>query len=430
MKSAFKSIIVAVLTFEARLLLRRARPTIIAVTGSVGKTATKDAIYEVIKTTHRARKSEKSFNSELGVPLTVLGLPNAWHSPVGWLKNLVDGLLTALHPGQYPDVLVLEMGVDRPGDMAKHTKWIIPDVVVLTRLPDVPTHVEYFSSPEAVVAEKLTLVSALRTDGHVVYNHDDEKVRTAAAAVRQPTLGYGRYAPTDFYVTQDEVTYTAGLPTGMEFKVTHGEGSALLSVQGSIGVQHAYNYAAALAVAHIFSIPLADAAAALSAHVPPPGRMRVVRGIKDTVIIDDTYNSSPIATERALSSLLEIKTAKRRIAVLGDMLELGRYSVGAHERVGAQVAETADVLVAVGVRARKIVEGALEHGMSEKHIYQYDNAAAAGRELQNLLVPGDVVLVKGSQGMRCEQIVHEIMREPERAAELLVRQGPAWQKEA
>ena len=428
MKSTLKRLVVAILTTEARLLLRRTKPTIIAITGSVGKTATKDAIYDVVKRTKRARKSEKSYNSEIGVPLTVLGLSNAWNNPLAWLKNIVDGLLTVIHPGQYPEILVLEMGVDRPGDMAKHTEWIKPDVVVLTRLPDVPAHVEYFASPEAVVAEKLTLVQALKSDGHFVYNHDDEQIRQAAAGVRQTSLGYGRYAPTDFYVTSDQIEYESGLPVATTFTITHGQDEARMTVRNSLGVQHAYTFAAASAVGHYCGVSLQGAATALCEHTPPPGRMRILTGIKDTIIIDDTYNSSPTAVERALSVLNELQVAKRRIAVLGDMLELGRYSVGEHERVGAQVAEAADILIAVGVRSRKIVEGALAHGMSEKNILQYDEAIIAGKELQNLMVPGDVILVKGSQGVRCERIVLEIMAEPDRAEELLVRQGRVWQK--
>ena len=150
MRSIFKSLIVNILTFEAKLLLRRAKPKIIAVTGNVGKTSTKDAIYEVLRNHVHARKSEKSFNSELGVPLSVLGLDNAWSNPLLWIKNLVDGLILALFPANYPKFLVLEMGVDRPGDMKALTDWITPDVVVITRLPEVPVHVEYcllYTSP-------------------------------------------------------------------------------------------------------------------------------------------------------------------------------------------------------------------------------------------------------------------------------------------
>ena len=180
MKNVLKSVVVKILIWEARLLLKRAKPTIVAVTGNVGKTSTKDAIYSVLKDHKRTRKSEQGFNTDIGVPLTILGLRNAWNDPIRWFKNIIDGLLEALHPGKYPEVLVLEIGVDHPGDMKKLASWVKPDVVVITRLPDVPVHVEFFDSPEAVVQEKLELLKALKPDGIFVYNNDDERVRRAA----------------------------------------------------------------------------------------------------------------------------------------------------------------------------------------------------------------------------------------------------------
>lgn len=428
MKSIFKSLIVTILTAEARLLLKRTKPTIIAVTGSVGKTSTKDAIYQVLKNKVRARKSEKSYNSEIGVPLSILGLDNAWQNPLHWLKNIVDGLLHAIFPGNYPEVLVLEMGVDRPGDMKKLASWVKPSIVVLTRLPDVPVHVEYFSSPEAVIAEKMSLVEALKDDGILVYNHDDQAVLEAAEATRQRSIGYSRYSPSDFTVKGDEVIYQDGIPKGMNFTIQQNSESAKCTLYGAIGVGHAYNFAAATAVASCFDISLEDAVVALENFVPPPGRMRLIDGIKNTVIIDDTYNSSPVAVERSLSTLKEMKGFNRKVAVLGDMLELGRFSVAEHERVGVQAEECADILITVGVRARGIAESALEAGMSEKNILQYEESALAGAELQNLLQPGDIVLIKGSQSMRMERIVEEIMANPGEAEELLVRQSRAWKE--
>lgn len=427
MKTFLKSTIVSILTFEAKILLKRAKPKVIAVTGSVGKTSTKDAIYHVLKGQVRARKSEKSYNSEIGVPLSVLGLDNAWQNPLLWLKNIADGLLHALFPINYPEVLVLEMGVDRPGDMKKLTSWIKPDMVVLTRLPEVPVHVEYFSSPEEVIREKLTLLEALSDDGVLIYNHDDEKARQAAEGVRQRAIGFSRYSPSDYAATADRIIYDHSVPQGMRFTITHGNESAEFVVNSAVGVGHVYHLAAAAAVAGEFGQSLSDAADKLKDLSTPPGRMRLIPGIKDTMMIDDTYNSSPVALERALSALAEFAGFNRRIAVIGDMLELGQWSVTEHERVGAQAAECSDLLVTVGVRARRVAEGALEAGMSEKNVMQFDDAVAAGKELQNLIAPGDILLVKGSQGMRMERIVEELMREPARAEELLVRQGRAWQ---
>ena len=427
MKEFCKKIVVRIITWEAKMLLRRTRPKVIAVTGNVGKTSTKDAIYTVLKDHVRARKSEKSFNSEIGVPLSVLGLENAWSDPVLWLKNIIDGLFTALLPGEYPNVLVLEVGVDRPGDMKELTAWLKPDVVVITRLPDVPVHVEYFSSPEEVVAEKLQLLDALKSDGVFVYNHDDERVRQVAEETRQHSIGYSRYSPSHFTASGDQISYQGNMPVGLEFDMSHLDTTERFMLTDSIGMPHIYAYAAAAAVGSLFDVTLSQARKALCAHTPTPGRMRVIAGLKDTVILDDTYNSSPTAAERALSSLKEVK-GKRKVAVLGDMLELGQFSVREHERVGEQVAECADVLVTVGVRSRKIAEGALEHGFSEKNIFQYDEINRAQAEVQNMLQPGDVVLVKASQGIRGEKLVEEIMAEPERAEELLVRQSQTWKR--
>lgn len=428
MKEVFKKIIVGILTWEARLLLARTRPHIIGITGSVGKTSTKDAIYTVIRTKVHARKSEKSFNSEIGVPLTILGLPNGWSNPFIWIKNILEGAAIALFPGTYPEWLVLEIGVDRPGDIARITSWLKPDIVVLTRLPDVPVHVEFFSSPQAVIEEKKKLVEALKEEGVLVFNNDDEAVVAVKDSIRQKSIGYSRYSLSPFTASADKTVYEQGIPVGFEFMLTHNDDAALVHVAGSLGVQHAYNYAAAIAVGSLFGIAIEEAARALRGHVPPPGRMRLIPGIKGSIIIDDTYNASPVAMERAIQTLKEVKTVGRKIAILGDMMELGQYSVAEHEKAGKLVASVADVLVTVGIRARGIAEGALASGMSETTIYQYEDARTAGKELESIVGEDDIILIKGSQSIRAERAVEELMAAPERAGELLVRQDPMWQR--
>lgn len=428
MKTFLKNILVKILTLEAKLLLSRHHPVIIAVTGSVGKTSMKDAIYSILKKHYSTRKSEKSFNSEIGVPLTVLGLPNAWNNPFLWLKNIIDGFFIALFSKDYPNYLILETGIDRPGDMSNLAKWLKPNIVVLTRFPDVPVHVEYFESPEAVITEKMKLIDALDQDGLVIYNHDDERIQTALSSVRQKTIGYSRYLNSHFTASRDSIYYNDDTPAGISFFIDNMGSVHEVKVAGIIGMQQVYIYNGAIAVSAQCGLSVTDAVEALSSHVPPPGRMRILKGIKGTIIIDDTYNSSPAAAEQALEALKEIRHAKRKIAVLGDMLELGRFSAREHERLGELLPQCADILVTIGVRARKIAETALSHGLNEKFILQYDDALRAGRELQAYIQPGDVILIKASQGIRAEKIVEEIMQEPELASELLVRQDVAWQK--
>jgi len=426
MKGLIKNIVASVLAYEARLLLRRHSPTIVMVTGSVGKTSTKDAIYTVLKGSIRARKNQRSMNSDLGVPLTILGLQNAWNSPFGWLKNLAEGLYIAMFLREYPEVLVLEAGVDQPGDMKRLTAWLKPDVVVLTRLPDVPTHVEHFNSPAEVIEEKLELVRALKADGVLIYNNDDEKIRQAVTEVRQSAFGYSRYSVSHFHVSGDVTVYDGSAPAGLTYTLSHLDQEYSGSVMGSLGVQHTYNCAAAAAVGYHFGVPVDQAVEALKDYVPPAGRMRLVPGINHTQIIDDTYNSSPVACERALLTLGELTGNHRKIAVLGDMLELGHFSVREHERVGERVVEVADFLITIGVRSRKIASGALEHGMSEKFILQYDDPIKAAEELRTMIKKDDIILVKASQNVRAEKIVERIMAEPQKAGELLTRQDLHW----
>jgi UDP-N-acetylmuramyl pentapeptide synthase len=428
MKALFKTIVVKILIKEASWLLRRHKPTIIAITGSVGKTTTKDAVYAAVKNSISARKSEKSFNSEIGVPLTVLGLKNGWSNPLLWLKNIIDGFWIAAFSKDYPAVLILEAGIDRPGDMERLASWVTPDIVVLTRLPSVPVHVEYFPTPEDVAREKMKLVEALKPDGVFIYNADDTAINREVPGVLQRSLGFSRYLESDYTGSHDQIVYQNERPIGYECIITHAGEAAVVRIEGTAGAQQVYACAAAVAVADVLGISLKTAAASLAELRSPNGRLRIIEGIKSTTILDDTYNASPTACEQALQTLSEVRYAKRKIAVLGDMLELGRFSSEEHKRIGELVAKSADMLLTIGVRALKIAEGALEMGMPEEHILQYDDSAQAGRELQALLEAGDVILVKASQGIRAERVVEEIMAHPEQASELLVRQEEEWIK--
>lgn len=428
MKEFFKSFVVKILIIEATLLLKRHKPKIIAVTGSVGKTSTKDAIYAAIKNNLYARKSEKSYNSEIGVPLTVLGLPNAWNSSFRWFKNIFEGFLIAFFSKNYPEVLVLETGIGEPGDMQKLASWLRPNIVVLTRLPDVPVHVEYFSTPKAVIDEKMKMVEYMQDDGVLIYNHDDVTISSLLPEIRQRKVGFSRYLDTDFTASNDKIIYTDDFPAGVSFDIKYQETEYNLLIKNTVGTQHVYSCIAAIAVANELSVSVSDAVKSLESLETPPGRMRVLPGLKSTLLIDDTYNSSPFACEQALQAISELVHVKRKIAVLGDMLELGKFSSDEHKRIGTIVAKNVDVLFTVGIRAMHIAEGALSAGMSEKNIFQYDDVDRAGRELQSILQVGDVVLIKASQGIRAERIVEEVMEEPDKAEELLVRQDSTWKQ--
>jgi len=436
MKSAFKKLLVELLTLEARLVVLRHKPHIVAITGSVGKTSTKDAIYEVVAEGAHVRKSQKSFNSEIGLPLTILGRPNAWNNPFKWALNLVDGLLLIFFATRYPEWLVLEVGADRPGDIKKVAAWLPVNIAVITRLPEVPVHVEFFTSAREVVEEKAALIDALLPDGTLVLYADDaraDEFKTRAAGKKIITFGFAHDA--DVRAEDVRMLFEGGAehwPVGMSARIEVEGVSAPIEVQGAIGSHMLLPALAAAAVGVALGKPVSDISHALRSYEPPQGRMHLVRGVKDTLIIDDTYNSSPAAVMAALDALKSIPTSGRHIAVLGDMLELGRQSVEEHRKVGSYVAAAVEggitMLVTVGFRARDIAQGAQDGGLPEHMILQYEDAQKAGEELAELIQSGDCLLVKGSQSMRMERAVKEMMAEPERASEILVRQDEEWIK--
>lgn len=434
MKSLFKQTVVSILLWEARLVLRKYRPRIVAVTGSVGKTSTKDAIFSVLSATEHVRKSDKSFNSEIGLPLTILGVPNAWSNPLRWLQNILDGLFLLILPTNYPEWLVLEVGADRPGDIKSLASWMSVDVAVITRLPEVPVHVEYFDSPEAVVEEKASLINALKKDGTLVVYADDARVDMLAAKAKEKgarvlTFGLNEKADvrgTNFSLLQDAAR--GSWPIGMQVELAVDGAAAPVSIVGVLGAHPLLSIIAAGAVGQALGKNMLEIVKGLERYEAPKGRMRLIQGIKDTLVVDDTYNSSPAAVEAALAALSLISKSVRKIAVLGDMLELGKHSALEHKKIGIYAATHCDVLVTVGVRARVMAEAALDQGMSDANIFQYEDAPQAAEWLQAFIKEGDCVLVKGSQSMRTERIVERLMQEPERASELLVRQEKDWKK--
>lgn len=429
MYSIVRKIVAAILTWEARLVLHRRKPKIIAVTGSAGKTSSKDAIFAVLSYGGLSvRKSEKSYNSEFGVPLTILGLESGWNSPWRWVLNIVQGLVTALGKDPYPAWLVVEVGADRPGDIRRIARWLKPDIAVITSIPDIPVHVEYFHSPHALAQEKRRLAEHMRPGGLLIINGDDTYTKHIHAEFADSAITFGFEGQNAFVAKDAGIQYEEKKPVGMHFYCEHSNSRISVTVLGALGKPRVYSALCALAVAEAAGIALESAAEALVQFAPPPGRMRVLPGIRGSVIIDDTYNSSPAAALSALETLKEIKGAKRRIAVLGDMLELGRFSKMAHTQVGEAARKSANLLVTVGFRAKEIGQVALDNGMPESAIrpYEQHESQRAGKELEGELKEGVVVLVKGSQGMRMEKTVLEIMAEPERAEELLVRMDADW----
>ncbi len=412
---------------ESKLVLWKYKPKIITITGSVGKTSTKDAIYAMLSEVAYVRKSEKSYNSELGLPLTILGVPNGWNDPKIWLKNIARGLWLILAPHKYPKWLVLEVGVGKPGDMKRTASWLRTDAVVITAIGETPAHIEFFNSRKHLVEEKSGLIKTLKKDGLLVLNRDDQTVYEMREKTKNRIVTYGFNPEANIVGSSDAISYDAsGNPEGIIFRVDIEGKSLPVVIDGVFGKNHVFAAMATLALSFGLKFNILDAINALKNYDVPPGRMRLLKGINNTLIIDDTYNSSPFACESALNTLGEVKSIGRKIAVLGDMLELGKHTVDAHKNIGAIVKQKANILITVGPRAEAIKAGAIESGMKKEDIFEFLDSQSAGDFVKTLVQAGDVILLKGSQGMRMERVVGEILLDQENKANLIVRQDKEW----
>lgn len=431
MKNTFKKIIITIVTWQAKQVLGKYKPKIVAITGSVGKTSTKDAIFTVLSKFKTVRKSEKSFNSEIGLPLTILGCPNGWSNPVTWLENIIKGFALILFQKPYPEYLILEVGVGKPGDIKKNVApWLNPDIVVITRFPDKPVHVEFFESVDKIIEEKSALAFALKKDGVLILNHDDEKVYNIHHKANRKTVSYGMNENATYKATYHSYINTIvegeEVTRGISFKLEHDGHTFPVILPNIVGMHYVGSALAALAVAAEAGCDLLQSINYVGEYNTPPGRLSVLEGINGSTIIDDTYNSSPVAAMAAVEVLKEMK-GKRKIAVLGDMLELGKFTEEEHHNLGVAVCPVAKMLVVVGPRAKFIAEGALENGFKQKDLYSFDSSITAAKFLEGVVEKGDVVLIKGSQGVRLEKAVAAILLHKEFKDKLLCRQEKEWQ---
>ncbi|NCN99662.1 UDP-N-acetylmuramoyl-tripeptide--D-alanyl-D-alanine ligase [Candidatus Falkowbacteria bacterium] len=418
------------LKFLARLILKRYHPTIIGVTGSLGKTSAKEAIYKVLEDSHSVRMSQKNYNNEIGLPLTIIGATSAGRNLWVWFLIFWRALfLILIKDKNYPQVLILEMGVDRPGDMIYLTSIVSPTVGLVTGVSY--SHLEYFGAVANIKKEKQILIESVNSQGLAILNYDNELSRSMVSASQAKVLTYGLQEGADLRAQDIVYNFNKGNYelAGINFKMNYRGSIVPVFMDHVLSETSIYAALAAAAVAIYFDMNLVDVANALRNFYLPKGRMNILAGVKHSFIIDDTYNSSPESAIAAVKILgkIQVEDNATKYAVLGDMLEIGSYTEEGHRRLGEAIVKNGvSHLIAVGERSRDIIRGATEAGLADDYIFYFDKAAEAGQFLQNRIKAGDVILVKGSQGVRLEKVVKEIMAEPERAEELLVRQGVEW----
>lgn len=349
---------------------------VIGITGSVGKTTTKELTAAVLAQRYRTLKSEGNYNNEIGLPLTLLGL-RPEHERV-----------------------VLEMGMYVPGDLRLLADIARPQVGVLTLVGTV--HLERAGTLEALIAGKRELVEALPPDGVAVLNFDEPIVMGMAPYTQARVFTYGLNPAADLWA--DEIESLAWHGVRMRL---HSGGESVRVQMPLLGRHSVQTALRAAAVGLIEGMDWNGIVAGLHQHRDTL-RLQVVEGPQGTLILDDTYNASPESMLAALNLLRDL--SGRRVAVLGDMLELGSAEIDGHRTVGQRAAAVADVLIAVGSRARHLGQAALDSGLQSNQVYFTEDAAAATPLLRDLIRPGDVILVKGSRSARLDAIVTALTR--------------------
>ena len=353
---------------------RRLNPRIIGVTGSVGKTTTKELIAAVLGTRYRTFKSEGNYNNEIGLPLMLLKLTEAHERAV------------------------LEMGFYQPGEIRFLCDLARPHVGVVTNVYAV--HLERAGSIENIARGKAELVEALPAapEGVAILNFDDPLVRAMHSRTRARVITYGLDPAADVWADGIESLGLSGIHFHLHYR------RETLHVRVPLLGRHSVHTALrAVAVGLSESLTWQEIVEGLQAIGATQLRLVAVTGPHGSVILDDTYNASPESVVAALNLLSDLEG--RRVAVLGDMLELGSHEELGHRLVGRRARDVADLLVTVGPRAHLIAEEARDAGLPADVVIELETSAQAVDLLRRVIQRGDVVLLKGSRGVRLDVIV-------------------------
>jgi UDP-N-acetylmuramoyl-tripeptide--D-alanyl-D-alanine ligase len=447
MKKFFRTRVVNMLSNLSRRTLSKYDPVVIAVTGNIGKTTTKDYIYSFLNTKNSqnqedfVRASQKSENSEFGMNLTILGEKNPWNSATGWIKIILRNFINLYRTKKYPKVLVLEVGADKPGDIKFLTSIIKPDLVVLTAFQETPTHGEFFSSVEQHINEKKYLVERMKKDGVIVYNADDEVMSKIAEEkkLKSPKIeifSFGQETDANISILENTNLYNeeadiigTKIKLGINFKNFSDE--IELRILDVVGEAQAYSVAAAVCVAILNNFKKEDLLNVVRNFernfILSKSRMRILQGVLDSTIIDDSYNSSPKASLNAIETVSKILSKGKKIAVLGHMAELGEKTKQEHIKVAELAAKVFDIIIFSGRYNEFYLEGVrnAKTDLSKVFLTKDSNDVLKIMSENDLIRENDLILIKGSQSARLEKVVVELLVNP-RDREEVCRQDKEW----
>lgn len=411
-----KNKILAIIEWLARQYIKQHEIRLIVVVGSVGKTSTKTAIAEVLKQRYKVRAHTGNHNTHFSVPLAIVGVayPENVHSPFAWAKVIIT-MTVKIFGKRDVQIVVQELGTDRPGDLSQFSRYLRPDITVVTAVS--PEHMETFKTIEAVAQEELSVAKYSKL---TIVNRDDVSEDFAKYAETTSIDTYGTSGVAEYKYVIDDTVPGEGF-NGTLVTPEYGEQKVVLRLVGEHSIRAAV---AAAAVAAKLGLTAAEVLKGLQGLRPVPGRMQMLRGVEGSTILDDTYNASPLAVAAALQTLYNF-TAPQRIAILGSMNELGETSVQAHEQAG-KLCDPGLLawVVTIGEEAEKYLAPAAKARGCQ--VQSFKSPYDAGAFVRKVLEPGAVILAKGSQdGVFAEEALKVLLHSTSEE-EFLVRQSKAW----
>ncbi|MGB5932662.1 MAG: alanine racemase [Anaerolineae bacterium] len=370
-------------------------PEVIGVTGSTGKTSAKEAIAKVLEKRFPVFRNHANYNGRYGLPIAL-------------------GRLRPEHK-----IAVLEMACDSFKEIEELAQMTSPRIGVVMSVN--AAHLEYLGSLENIAREKGRLIEALPEEGYALLNFDDPRVRAMAGRTKARVLTFGTNPKADLYAYE-----IAAHREGVRFIVRY-QGEGVEVRLALLGAHSVYTALAAMGVGTLYGLSLQEAAQSLEELKPLMGRLKPLEGINGSLLLDDSYSANPTSTLAALDLLAQME-GEDRVAILGDMLQLGAYEEEGHREVGRRAAQVVDYLVTKGERAGIIADEARGHGLAEERIFVTYTVDDALRSIAERVGPGDLILVKGSMEARMERVVEKLLADPSQAESLLVRQSPAWKR--
>lgn len=411
-----------------KAVLWKYKPLIIGITGSVGKSSTKEAVSLVLHGTYNVRKADGNYNNEIGIPLTIIGARSGGGSFFGWIRVFLKWLLIVLFPARYPEILILEVGIDRPGDMDYILGFIPIQIGIATQVSS--SHIAYFGSLTNIAREKGKMIASLPQDGFAILNADDKRILKMGEKTSAKVLTYGFSEEATVHADNFIFHPEAKRVEGFSLKVNFDGKTLPLRLPKIVAKHHIPSALAALAVGVALKLNPVDVANNLENFEPLPGRLRLLPGRDNVILLDDTYNASPASTRAALDVVRDL-IAPRKVVVLGDMLELGPGASEEHAKLALVVKDSgAHVVITVGKYMRSLHEALLESGFSRKQVLWLPDPTSATHALLNTIRSEDLILIKGSQSMRMELITEQLLVDPRTASTFLCRQEASWKKKS